>query len=131
MTDERAMLETQKANCEEKLRGLKAYVSELTGMCAKHGTDEATVHEDLSKAKFDIEFYEGQATSLVEALADAEGSAAFHVYKDKAGEWRWSLKAANGRVVADSGEGYQERGGCIHSIEIVRSLSNAPVKEGH
>lgn len=30
----------------------------------------------------------------------------FHTYKDKADEWRWQLKAANGKVVADSGEGY-------------------------
>lgn len=30
----------------------------------------------------------------------------FHTYKDGAGEWRWSLKAKNGKIVADSGEGY-------------------------
>jgi uncharacterized protein YegP (UPF0339 family) len=131
MTDQREILETQKAHCEDELRGLKAYVSELTGMCAKLGTDEALIHEDLSKAKCDIEFYEGRAASLDAALADAAGSAAFHVYKDKEGEWRWSLKAANGRVVADSGEGYKHRGDCIHSIEIVRSLNKAPVKEEH
>lgn len=28
------------------------------------------------------------------------------VYKDANGEWRWSGKSRNGRVVADSGEGY-------------------------
>ena len=30
----------------------------------------------------------------------------FHTYKDSRGEWRWQLKAANGKIVADSGEGY-------------------------
>lgn len=30
----------------------------------------------------------------------------FHTYPDRAGEWRWRLIAANGRTVADSGEGY-------------------------
>jgi uncharacterized protein YegP (UPF0339 family) len=130
MNEQRAMLETQKAHCEERMRGLKAYVGELTGMCAKHGTDEASVHEDMSKAKSDIEYYEGRAAEIEAALAHVEGSAAFHVYKDDAGEWRWHLKAANGRVVADSGEGYRDRGGCIHAIEIVRSLYKAPVKEG-
>jgi uncharacterized protein YegP (UPF0339 family) len=30
----------------------------------------------------------------------------FHTYKDSAGEWRWQLKSSNGRIVADSGEGY-------------------------
>ena len=131
MNDQRVILEAQKSHCEEKMRGLKAYVRELTEMASKHGTDEAVLHEDLSKARCDIEYYEGQAAQLGEALSDAFGTAAFHVYKDSAGEWRWSLKAANGRVIADSGEGYHDRGGCIHSIELVRSLNKAPVKEGH
>ena len=131
MNDQREMLETQKAHHEERLRSLKSYVHELTEMCAKHGTEEGAVHEDLSKAKCDIEFYESQAASISEALGGESEGAAFHVYKDNAGEWRWHLKAANGRVVADSGEGYRDRGDCIHAIEIVRSLNKAPVKEGH
>lgn len=28
------------------------------------------------------------------------------VYKDRAGRWRWRLKSKNGRVIADSGQGY-------------------------
>ncbi|HEU5085713.1 MAG TPA: DUF1508 domain-containing protein [Acidimicrobiales bacterium] len=35
------------------------------------------------------------------------------VYRDAAGEWRWALQAANGRKVADSGEGYQRRARCV------------------
>lgn len=31
------------------------------------------------------------------------------IYEDKVGEWRWVAKAANGRIVADSGEGYIKR----------------------
>lgn len=131
MNEQRAILETQKAHHEERLHDLKSYVHELTEMCAKTGTDEAVVHDDLSKAKCDIEFHEGQVASIGEALSEAAGSAAFHVFKDTAGEWRWHLKATNGRVVADSGEGYRDRGDCIHAIEIVRSLYKAPVKEGH
>jgi uncharacterized protein YegP (UPF0339 family) len=30
----------------------------------------------------------------------------FHTYKDRADEWRWQLVATNGKIVADSGEGY-------------------------
>lgn len=33
----------------------------------------------------------------------------FQVYRDKAGEWRWRLRAKNGRIVADSGEGYKRK----------------------
>lgn len=28
-------------------------------------------------------------------------------YKDKAGRWRWRAIARNGRIVADSGQGYK------------------------
>ena len=30
----------------------------------------------------------------------------FIVYKDKKGQHRWRLLAANGKIIADSGEGY-------------------------
>jgi uncharacterized protein YegP (UPF0339 family) len=30
----------------------------------------------------------------------------FHTYQDSAGEWRWRLISTNGKIVADSGEGY-------------------------
>jgi uncharacterized protein len=33
-------------------------------------------------------------------------------YKDKAGQWRWRLQARNGRVIADSGEGYTRKRDC-------------------
>ena len=32
------------------------------------------------------------------------------VYEDKAGEWRWRVKARNGKVLADSAEGYRSKG---------------------
>lgn len=28
------------------------------------------------------------------------------IYQDRKQEWRWRLKARNGRILADSGEGY-------------------------
>lgn len=48
----------------------------------------------------------------------------FHVYKDKAGEWRWALHAAgNYKQIADSAEGYKNRADCIHGARLVASLS--------
>jgi len=128
MNDQRTMLEAHKSHCEQKVRGLKAYVRELTEMSAKHGTDEELLREDLSKAKCDIEYYESEAAGACAALGEALGAAAFHVYKDNAGEWRWNLKAANGRIIADSGEGYKDRADCLHGIELVKSLKDAPVE---
>lgn len=33
-------------------------------------------------------------------------------FRDLDGEWRWHLKAKNGRIVADSSEGYKTKWGC-------------------
>ena len=37
-----------------------------------------------------------------------------------AGEWRWRLVASNGKIIADSGEGYQSKQGVERGIESVR-----------
>ena len=49
----------------------------------------------------------------------------FDVYKDKSGEYRWRLKAANGQVIATGGEGYKEKKSCEDGIASVKK--NAPV----
>ena len=65
-----------------------------------------------------------------ERLPQAKSSAAFEVYKDKAGEFRWRLKAANGQNIASSGEGYAEKRGCLAGIESVkRNAPNARIEE--
>lgn len=46
----------------------------------------------------------------------------FVVYRDTAGDWRWRLVAANGRTVADSGEGYASRRGARQAITTVVCL---------
>jgi uncharacterized protein YegP (UPF0339 family) len=53
----------------------------------------------------------------------------FKIYRDKAGYWRWTLRAANHEKVADSAEGYVNRAGCLHGIDLVKSAWNAPVYE--
>ena len=53
----------------------------------------------------------------------------YHYFKDHKGEWRWRLKAANGRIIADSGEGYKNEQECLDDIERVRGSVDAPVKE--
>ena len=42
------------------------------------------------------------------------------VYPDKAGEWRWRRRAANGKISADSGEGYSARGSAIEAARAER-----------
>ncbi|MBQ7278429.1 MAG: YegP family protein [Clostridia bacterium] len=47
----------------------------------------------------------------------------FEVYKDKAGEFRFRLKAANGEIIL-TGEGYKAKAGCLKGIDSIRR--NAP-----
>lgn len=42
------------------------------------------------------------------------------VYKDRNGEYRWRLVSSNGKVLADSGEGYKRKYGVIKAIAAVR-----------
>ena len=53
----------------------------------------------------------------------------FHIYKDDQGEWRWHLKAANGQIIADSGEGYGTKQACKDGIDLVKSAGSSPVVE--
>ena len=43
----------------------------------------------------------------------------FEVYTDKAGEFRFRLKATNGQIIAVS-EGYKAMAGCMNGIESVK-----------
>lgn len=47
----------------------------------------------------------------------------FEIYTDKAGEFRFRLKARNGEIIATS-EGYKAKASCLNGIESVRK--NAP-----
>ncbi|WP_436928077.1 HVO_2922 family protein [Halosimplex amylolyticum] len=50
--------------------------------------------------------------------------AAFEVYEDGAGEYRWRLLHENGQILGDSGEGYASRTGAINGLQSVKR--NAP-----
>ncbi|GAB2677580.1 YegP family protein [Thalassiella azotivora] len=43
------------------------------------------------------------------------------LYRDSTGRWRWRFVAVNGRVLADSGEGYWRRRDAIAGVERVTS----------
>lgn len=47
----------------------------------------------------------------------------FEIYTDKAGEFRFRLKASNGQAILAS-EGYKDKSGCMNGIESVKK--NAP-----
>ncbi|WP_394695107.1 YegP family protein [Pseudoxanthomonas japonensis] len=53
----------------------------------------------------------------------------FEVYEDRAGEWRWTLVANNGKTIADSGEGYVSEYNAMRAAARTKELApQAPVK---
>jgi uncharacterized protein YegP (UPF0339 family) len=55
----------------------------------------------------------------------------FHLYRDVAMQWRWTLFAANRKKIANSGEGYFNKADAVSAINLVRGTSSAtPVREG-
>jgi hypothetical protein len=49
----------------------------------------------------------------------------FEVYKDKAGGFRFRLKAANGQNILSS-EGYNSKASCLNGVESVKKNSQNP-----
>lgn len=73
-----------------------------------------SVRKNASAANLEDQTVEGFVT---------EKNPKFEVYKDKAGEFRFRLKARNGEIIAVS-EGYVQKISCMNGIESVRN--NAP-----
>jgi uncharacterized protein YegP (UPF0339 family) len=53
----------------------------------------------------------------------------FELYTDRHGTWRWKLVAANGRVLAESGEGYRRRADAYQALQRVRLASQSDLTE--
>ncbi len=51
----------------------------------------------------------------------------FEVYQDKAGEYRFRLKAGNGETILAS-EGYKTRASCLNGIESVKKNSGTDAR---
>ena len=54
----------------------------------------------------------------------------FVIYKDARGNYRWRLVASNGKIVADSAEGYVNKVDCKAGIQLVKThAGSAPVED--
>jgi uncharacterized protein YegP (UPF0339 family) len=53
----------------------------------------------------------------------------YEMYKDAQLLWRWRLKAANNKIIADSGEPYHNKQDYRDAIDLVKSSGDAPVVE--
>lgn len=54
-------------------------------------------------------YWNGEVHLFMDAMA-------CKIYKDKDGEWRWRMRAANGEIMADSGEGYTRKADARNSL---------------
>ena len=80
----------------------------------------ASVAKNAPVAAVEDQTVEGFAT---------EKNPKFEIYKDKAGEFRFRLKASNGQIIAAS-EGYVKKDSCKNGIESVKkNAADAPVVE--
>lgn len=70
----------------------------------------ASVMKNAPIAAIENQTVEGYAT---------EKHPKFEVYKDKAGEFRFRLKATNGQIVA-TGEGYKALKSCLNGIDSIK-----------
>lgn len=84
--------------------------SEVYSAMASCKNGIASVQTNAPIAALENQTVEGYAT---------EKNPKFEVYTDKAGEFRFRLKARNGEIIATS-EGYKAMAGCLNGIESVR-----------
>ena len=98
-----------KASNGEVIATSEVYASEAA---CKNGVE--SVKKNAPVAAVENQTVEGYA---------AEKHPKFEVYTDKAGEFRFRLKATNGQIIAVS-EGYKALAGCMNGIESVKK--NAP-----
>jgi uncharacterized protein YegP (UPF0339 family) len=71
------------------------------------------------------------ATTAADRNASAKHSkGTFEVYKDKAGEYRWRLRATNTQILAMAAQGYSDKRSCMNAIEsIKRDVADATIEE--
>lgn len=50
----------------------------------------------------------------------------FIIWQDARGEWRWTLRARNNKIVADSAEGYKSR---RHAVAMCKRINEAIRRE--
>ena len=99
---------------------LKAGNGEIIAVSEVYTTESACENGIASVRKNAVDAkLEDQTVENFEKLTNPK----FEVYKDKAGEFRFRLKARNGEIIA-TGEGYKAKASCLNGIDSIRK--NAP-----
>ena len=64
MSTNREILEDELETCQDEIKGLSSYVSELKTMTAKHNTPKEQYESDLTKALHNIKYYEAEMVGI-------------------------------------------------------------------
>ena len=101
---------------------LKAGNGEIIGVSETYSSESAckngveSVRKNAAAAGLEDQTVEGSSCK----------NPKFEVYKDKAGEFRFRLRAANGEII----ESYKAKAGCLKGIESIRrNAAESPVVE--
>lgn len=100
---------------------LKASNGQVIGTSEVYASKSACHHGIESvKANVVVAKFEDHTVENFEKVTNPK----FEVFLDKAGEFRFRLKAKNGEIILES-EGYTTKPNCMHGIESVKK--NAPI----
>ncbi len=61
-----------------------------------------------------------EEAAVPEAPVESGSIQGFEIFEDKAGQWRWRLRASNGELVAVSEEGFASKAGVVKTLDVVR-----------
>ncbi len=101
---------------------LKAGNGQVIATSEVYTTEKACMNGIESVKKNCVGAVEDQTVADFEKVTNPK----FELYEDKAGEFRFRLKARNGEIIATS-EGYAAKSGALNGIESVKE--NAPEAE--
>lgn len=116
---------------EEGENSFGAYVPDLPGCVAVGETREEVLKLIEEAIDFHLESLREDGEPIPKPSSSIEyvgGHATYEILREASGQWGWHLIAANGRIIATSSERYKTRAECLEAIELVKSLSVAPVK---
>jgi uncharacterized protein YegP (UPF0339 family) len=74
----------------------------------------------MQRRTFCLTLASALAVASMATVATGAGNLKFEVYKDKASEFRFRIKAGNGKVLATSGEGYKAKADALKAIETLQ-----------
>ena len=101
-----------KASNGEVIATSEVYTTEAA---CKNGIKSVKTNAKSAMKNAPIAGVEDQTADEVVAVKNPK----FEVYQDKAGEFRFRLKATNGQVIA-TGEGYKAKASCLNGVESVK-----------